>query len=124
MFGWMRRKPGEPPPLVDVDQVEFLGPATVPIDPRFPAALARAFESRPEVRAAYLARIRYVARGVEDTALCLVGTPSDAALDDVEAIFFALFPRSTHLDAFFVAEEEAARLAAACEPFFRGAPEP
>ena len=118
MFGWFRRSKDEPPQLVDTDRVEFLGPAAVDLDARFPEALKSAFAARPEVRGAFLARIRYVERGVEDTALCLGGSPSEPALDDVQRIFWAVFPKSTHLDVFFVTAEEEERLLAVCAPFY------
>jgi hypothetical protein len=118
VFGWWRRKKSEPHPTVDTDGVEFLGPATVAIERRFPEALKRAFAEHPEVRRAFLARIRYVERNVEDTALCLGGTPSDPVLDEVQRIFWALFPKTAHLDVFFVTAEEEERLADVCEPFY------
>lgn len=124
MFGWTRRKRDGPPPLLDTGRIEFLGAAAVEIDPRFTGALKQAFAARPEVRRAFLARIRYAAAGVEDTALCLGGSPSEPVLDEVQRIFFALFPRTAHLDVLFVTDVEEERLAEICAPFYEAGTTP
>ena len=79
---------------------------------------ALAFAARPAVRRAYLARVRYAPGAPEHVAMCLVGESSDEALDEVQKIFWALFPTDQHLDILFITADEEARLAATCASFY------
>ena len=99
-------------------EIEFLGPQGGASEARLQTALAKAFAARPAVRRAYLARVRYAPDAPEHVAMCLVGEPSDEALDEVQKIFWALFPTDQHLDILFITAEEELRLAASCTSFY------
>ena len=117
MFGWMRRKLDRPVEMGS-SEIEFLGAQTGSDEARLQQAVSKALAAHAAVRSAYLARVRYGATAPENIALCLTGASSDAVLDEVQKLFWAMFDHGAHLDLLFITADEEARLVSVCAPFY------
>jgi hypothetical protein len=118
MLRWFRKRLAPGTEIEGGTEVEFLGEQTGPIEARLVLALAKELGTRPGVRRAYLARVRYGSHPREEVALCLVGDGDEGVFEAVQRMFWALFPVGQRLDLFYVDEEEELRLAAVCGPFY------
>lgn len=103
-------------------EVEFLGPQDGVPETRLKTALRAEFASLPQVRAAYLTRVRYQ-NGDEVVALSIDATERDqqAVLRRVQDCFAQIFAQSQYLDILFLNDIRRRAIARVAEPFYRAA---
>jgi hypothetical protein len=117
VFGWFRKRLAPGTAIEGGTEVEFLREQTGHTEARLVRAVAKELASRPGVKRAYLARVRYSSHPREEVALCLAGDGDESVFEPVQKIFWALFPVGQHLDIFYLTEDEERRLAEVCGPF-------
>jgi hypothetical protein len=118
LFRWIRSKlppqPINPGPVVFVG--EQMGSTEDEIKDIWKSILAR----HPDVRGAYLARVRYGADFTEHISLCVACTSNDhkSLFSELLVSFQNLFRGDQHVDIRFLGKNEEDTVNRVCRPFF------
>jgi hypothetical protein len=102
-------------------QIDFLGEQDGPVERTLKTGLATEFARLPQIRSAYLTRLRY-ANGDHAVALALdaaAGTKPEAVVRRVHDCFARIFASSQYLDILFLDDLQRAAVARSSEPFYR-----
>lgn len=112
--------PSKPPEELTVPTLQFLGSQDGPTEKLLESRLIRLFVSRADVSRAYLVRVSYGSVRGHSVALALRGDRMRAKeiVQAVGGVFTEMFNAKEHLDIIFVDDNEEARLAAVCTPFY------
>jgi hypothetical protein len=102
---------------------EFLGQRNGPVEETLKRELILEFATRPVIRRAYLASVRFQPQEEPSMALCIVSSrPDDTSLVvRIGEIMRRRFDKDVPLDVLFVGADQEADLARVCSPFFTGA---
>lgn len=117
-----RRKPTE---ILTKPSMDYLGEQDGAVERELKECLRRLFTMKPAVMRAYLCQVRYPDEMEISVALFIVGPEDSALVREVMKIFGEQFDRTQHLDVGFPDQDEEARLALSCRPFYgSGSPIP
>jgi hypothetical protein len=102
---------------------EFLGQHHGPVEETLKRELILEFATRPVIRRAYLANVRFQPQEEPSMALCIVSArPDDTSLVvRIGEIMRRRFDKDVPLDVLFISADQEAELARVCSPFFTGA---
>jgi hypothetical protein len=102
---------------------EFLGQSNGPVEETLKRELILEFATRPVIRRAYLANVRFQPQEEPSMALCIVSArPDDTSLVvRIGEIMRRRFDKDVPLDVLFISADQEADLARVCSPFFTGA---
>jgi hypothetical protein len=102
---------------------EFLGQHNGPVEETLKRELILEFATRPVIRRAYLANVRFQPQEEPSMALCIVSSrPDDTSLVvRIGEIMRRRFDKDVPLDVLFLSADQEADLARVCSPFFTGA---
>ena len=105
------------------ERVDYIGEQNGPVEKTLKRELLLEFVTRPDVRRAYLATVRFESEGGPSAAVCIASArPSDQSLIvRVGEICRRLFAKDAVPDVLFVSPEQEAILAQLCTPFYRSA---
>ncbi len=104
-------------------EIAFLGAQHGPVEDTLKTALAAEFARLPEIRLAYLTRVRY-GNGDQAVALALdavAGVDRESVVRRVHDCFARIFASSQFLDILFLNDIQRAAILRPCEPFYRAA---
>ena|SRR5690348_5153087 len=101
-----------------VGQVRFIGEQDGKPERELKSELCTVFSRHTAVQKAYLARVSYDAQNDSGIALCLVGSPGDALLGELQNLFQNMFQVSEQLDIMFLSREQELELHAVANAFF------
>ena len=101
-----------------VGQVRFLGEQDGKPERELKSELCTVFSRYAAVEKAYLARVSYDAQNDPGVALCVVGSPSDTLLGELQNLFHNMFQISEQLDIMFLSREQELELHAVANAFF------
>ena len=105
------------------ERVEFLGEESGNNEDTLKRDLILEFATRPDIRRAYLSRVRFQSDKTPSVALCIVSKrPDDKSLViRVGEIVRRRFARETAMGVLFLTAAQEAEIAAVCRPFYGGA---
>src|SRR3954466_16048221 len=102
------------------ERVDFVSGQSGPVENTLKRELLLEFTTRPDIRRAYLANVRFQPESAPSVALCIVSARPDdqSVVLRVGEIFRRLFAKDTALDILFLSAEQEIDLARVCSPFY------